>query len=153
MSNNPVGNLPSGTLYTLFNTKEYYMTWFHSDSEKLQLPNRHCLLPDIYQVRNHIKAPRYGSYLGKLYIALIDSSPGHINKVAQYLETAQCPNGTAEGIIESGIVHSDISILSVLTKFNTGYLTLRPGDCLFARDLRGSLSEADNRIQAFVTPR
>lgn len=87
MSNNPIGNLPSGTLYTFFNTKEDYMTWFHSDSEKLQLPNRHCL-PNVYQVRNHIKAPRYGSYLGKLYIALIDSSPGHINKVAQYLETA-----------------------------------------------------------------
>ncbi|KAI0665364.1 hypothetical protein C8Q78DRAFT_995596 [Trametes maxima] len=111
------------------------MTFSMGSMEAVDLPQRPKEFPPLYTVPNHVKAPKFGTHGGKIYLVLMDLSPKALQATYDFIKGASIPEGTEEGIRRSG------------------FAPIGPGDCLLARDINGSLQEADDKIICWVTPR
>ncbi|KAI0644164.1 hypothetical protein C8Q79DRAFT_913615, partial [Trametes meyenii] len=101
----------------------------------LSLPLRPKGFPPLYTLHNHVKAPNFGAYRGKIYLVLMDLSPKGLQAMHDFIKGASIPEGTEDGINRSG------------------FAPIGPGDCLLARDTNGSLQEADDKVICWVTPK
>ncbi|KAI0641844.1 hypothetical protein C8Q79DRAFT_879040, partial [Trametes meyenii] len=68
----------------------------------IYLPGRNPMFPTLFTLDRHIKAPNYGPYQGKIYFTIMNTDPQHLTKFHEFLKDAKIPNGTEEGIAQSG---------------------------------------------------
>ncbi|KAI0645311.1 hypothetical protein C8Q79DRAFT_1011390 [Trametes meyenii] len=92
------------------------------------------MFPTLFTLDRHIKAPNYGPYQGKIYFTIMNTDPQHLTKFHEFLKDAKIPNGTEEGIAQSGFAHYG------------------PGDCVIGRDLRKGNREETDELLSWITP-
>ncbi|KAI0668584.1 hypothetical protein C8Q78DRAFT_993204 [Trametes maxima] len=92
------------------------------------------MFPTLFTLDGHIKAPNYGPYQGKIYFTIMNTNPLHLTKFHEFLKDAKIPNGTEEGIAQSG------------------FAQYGPGDCLIGRDLRNGDREETDELLSWITP-
>ncbi|KAI0671056.1 hypothetical protein C8Q78DRAFT_1079001 [Trametes maxima] len=92
------------------------------------------MFPTLFTLDGHIKAPNYGPYQGKIYFTIMNTNPLHLTKFHEFLKDAKIPNGTEEGIAQSG------------------FAQYGPGDCLIGRDLRNVDREETDELLSWITP-
>ncbi|KAJ3015546.1 hypothetical protein NUW54_g1017 [Trametes sanguinea] len=91
-------------------------------------------LPQIYRLQEHIKAPDYGVHIGKIYLAVMDTSTKGLEAMRAFVQKASIPGGTNEGIKDSG------------------YIGLEPGDCPLVRDKNNQGYEDQDEMVCWITP-
>ncbi|KAI0666354.1 hypothetical protein C8Q78DRAFT_994787 [Trametes maxima] len=92
------------------------------------------MFPTLFILNRHIKAPDYGPYQGRIYFTIMKTDPQHLTKLHEFLKEAKIPNGTEDGIAQSG------------------FAQYGPGDCLIGRDPRNGDNEEMDELLSWITP-
>ncbi|KAI0676636.1 hypothetical protein C8Q78DRAFT_1073420 [Trametes maxima] len=100
----------------------------------VHLPGQNPMFPTLFILNRHIKAPDYGPYQGRIYFTIMKTDPQHLTKLHEFLKEAKIPNGTEDGIAQSG------------------FAQYGPGDCLIGRDPRNGDNEEMDELLSWITP-
>lgn len=117
----------------------------------MTLNNRHRRLPKVWRTAYHSQLDHVKDLLRNVYIVLVDTSPKAMESSFDFAEDMTFPDGTEAAIQAAGMFSSFVKLLSLTLVI--GWLSMGPGDALFARPLHGSGLECDDMIQVWMAPR
>ncbi|KAI0735721.1 hypothetical protein C8Q76DRAFT_609997 [Earliella scabrosa] len=106
------------------------------DGDRIALPGRHPLLPELYRLREPVH-PQLDGIVGvtDVIVALQDSSPKAMKEYWKFCKSQIFPDGTASALREAA-----------------GFIIAGPGVYIFSRDMWGDGDAMKDELQICVVP-